>query len=151
MAGETFKNHFFTDEVTIQLERHKRKVFAKKGEKLMALASVAKHPVKLHAWAGISSEGATDICVFDGKTKLNSAGYTRIINEFYCPANEAKFSGGAFLVQDNAPMPGMGVSVSVKTRDSASLGLGCLGLGRLPGLGVSNYFLLRNYFFIPKI
>ncbi len=33
------------------------------------LSCRAKHPVKVHVWAGISLKGATGICVFDGIMK----------------------------------------------------------------------------------
>ena len=103
-TGETFDNHIFTDECTVQLERHRRKAYMKKGQRQMLLASVAKHPVKLHVWAGISHKGATDICIFDGKTRLNSLGYTDIISNFFVPFNNAKFGGNGLLVQDNSPL-----------------------------------------------
>jgi hypothetical protein len=37
----------------------------------------AKHPTKVHVWAGISFRGATGICIFEGK--MNAVLYTNIL------------------------------------------------------------------------
>ena len=52
----------WSDETTVQLECHKRFCSRKKGERPHP-KPCAKHPVKVHVWAGIGWHGA---CVFDG-------------------------------------------------------------------------------------
>uniref|UniRef100_A0A1I7WU91 Cytochrome P450 n=1 Tax=Heterorhabditis bacteriophora TaxID=37862 RepID=A0A1I7WU91_HETBA len=47
--------------------------------------SVAKYPLKVHVWAGISRRGATRIAIWDGKNRMNSELYCRIIEDFYVP------------------------------------------------------------------
>ena len=60
-----FDNVVWTDETTVQLETHKRYCYRKEGEQPRPKPR-AKHPVKVHVWAGISKEGATEVCVFEG-------------------------------------------------------------------------------------
>ena len=49
-----FENVIWTDETTVQLESHRRHSYRKKGEQ-PALKPQAKHPTKVHVWAGISN------------------------------------------------------------------------------------------------
>ena len=55
-----------TDESSVQLQCHKRFYCRKlkKGEQPRPKPR-AKHPVKVHVWAGIGWHGATKICIFD--------------------------------------------------------------------------------------
>ena len=62
---DDFENVIWTDETTVQLEAHRRYCYRKDGEKPLPKPQ-AKHPVKVHVWAGISKKGATKICIFDG-------------------------------------------------------------------------------------
>lgn len=75
---DLLKQMIFTDESCIQLERHKRVIWMKKGEKLMTLRSRAKHPVKVHVWAGINWRGATDIIIMPQTFCINSEAYQSI-------------------------------------------------------------------------
>ena len=49
----------------MQLETHRKCCYWKIGE-CPKPKPPAKHPVKVHVWAGISKEGATEICLFTG-------------------------------------------------------------------------------------
>ena len=101
---EQFDACCFSDETTIQLERHKSKTFIKRGQRVMSLASRAKHPVKVHVWAGISRKGATAACIFDGKHRMNSKDYCQILGKFFLPFVQKLYpEGNVYLVQDNAP------------------------------------------------
>jgi transposase len=99
------KHLVFTDECTVQLERYKRKSFHLKGEKALVLKSRAKHPVKVHVWAGISHFGATRICIFDGKTRMDSILFTRILSNFYLPyfLKQKAQKRPCILAMDNDP------------------------------------------------
>ncbi len=105
---ETFTDPYwiFSDECTVQLERHRRKCFSneKYGGKLLLIKGTAKHPVKVHVWAGISLKGATKVCIFPGKTRMDSALYCRIIKQAFLPFVSRKFpNGNCLLQQDNCP------------------------------------------------
>ena len=63
---ETFENAIFSDESTIQLDIHRRFCCRKEREK-PCLRPCAKHPIKVHVWAGISKNVPTPICIFEGK------------------------------------------------------------------------------------
>ncbi len=43
----------------------------------------AKHPAKVHIWAGISCQGKTPIVIFDGI--MNSAGFIEVLKEGLVP------------------------------------------------------------------
>ena len=61
----------------------------------------AKHPVKVHVWAGISLSGSTGICVFSGimKALLN----VQILEETLLPFLQDVFPTGYRFMQDNDP------------------------------------------------
>ena len=58
-----FEDVVWSDETTVQLETHRRYAHRKKGEQAK-LKPRAKHPIKLHVWAGISKRGATPVVIF---------------------------------------------------------------------------------------
>lgn len=62
---DNFDNVIFSDETTVQLETHRRHCYRKLGEKPRPKPR-AKHPTKVHVWAGISRRGATQVCIFEG-------------------------------------------------------------------------------------
>ena len=83
--SNNFANVNLTDECSVQLESHRWRCCCKQGEpaknkprysptwKFVVLwsediisLSRAKHPVKVHVWAGISMGGRTGICIFEG-------------------------------------------------------------------------------------
>ena len=52
-TNEKYENVIFTDECTVQLERHSRICF-RRTRQCRRLKPRPKHPVKLHIWGGIS-------------------------------------------------------------------------------------------------
>ena len=96
-----FNNVIWTDEASVQLETHRRFSYRKAGEP-PTLKPRAKHPVKVHVWAGISKRGATKICIFSGI--MDAAFYTEILSECLLPFLNEKFPNGEhFFMQDNDP------------------------------------------------
>ena len=63
--GAEFHNVIWTDETSVQMETHRRFCCMKKGQK-PRYKPRPKHPVKVHVWAGISWNGATNACIFEG-------------------------------------------------------------------------------------
>ena len=63
--NEKFENVVFTDESSIWLSRHSKLCFRKVGQPAK-MKPTAKHPFKVHVWAGISTKGATPILMFGG-------------------------------------------------------------------------------------
>lgn len=62
----------------------------------------AKHPVKLHVWAGISLKGRMGICIFEGR--MNAELYVRILEQTLLPFIEDFFPDGfCRFMQDNDP------------------------------------------------
>ena len=74
-SEETFQDVIFTDETSVELDRHARITFRRKWE-APHLKGRPKHPLKVHVWGGISKRGATEVIVFKGIMKA----------EFYCDA-----------------------------------------------------------------
>ena len=58
--GETFDNLIFTDECSVHMEKHAKLSFRRKWEQ-PKFKGRAKHPYKVHVWAGISKRGATRV------------------------------------------------------------------------------------------
>ena len=62
----------------------------------------AKHPVKVHVWAGISKKGRTGICIFDGI--MDRFLYVNILEQTLIPFITDKFGGSEHrFMQDNDP------------------------------------------------
>ena len=59
-----------------------------------------KHPIKVHVWAGISKDGATGICIFDGIMTLEF--YVMILEQTLEPFL-ASHPSITKLMQDNDP------------------------------------------------
>ena len=68
--GRVFHDVIWTDETTVQLESHRPFCCRKEGQAPRCKPR-AKHPCKVHVWAGISCMGTTRVCVFDGIMMLN--------------------------------------------------------------------------------
>jgi len=62
---EQFENVVLIDESSIWLNRHSKLCFRKVGEP-KKMKPTAKHPFKVHVWAGISTKGATPVLIFGG-------------------------------------------------------------------------------------
>ena len=63
---DTFDDVIWTDETSVQLETHRRFCYRKEGMKPRPKPR-AKHPIKVHVWAGISKKGPANVCIFEGK------------------------------------------------------------------------------------
>ncbi|KAJ8049556.1 Transposable element Tcb1 transposase [Holothuria leucospilota] len=102
---DKFANVIFTDESTIELDQHAAITFWKPGDPngQHRLKPKAKHPTKVHVWAGISSEGATPIQIFRGI--MDSQYYVEeILQNTLLPFVEQTFPGGNYrFMQDNDP------------------------------------------------
>ncbi len=61
----------------------------------------AKHPTKVHVWAGISWKGRTAIVIFDGK--MNAPGYVEILQQGLVPFLREKYPNHHQFMQDNDP------------------------------------------------
>ena len=61
----------------------------------------AKHPVKVHVWAGISKRGRTGICIFEGT--LVKELYVDILDQTLLPFIRDVFPDGHRFMQDNDP------------------------------------------------
>jgi transposase len=105
--GWLFHNVVFTDECTVVLDRHSRKGFMRTTDaRISLLKPRVKHPVQVHVWAGISWYGATRICIFDGKIRMNAPLFCRILKEYYLPFHEqyrSRTGGSPVLQMDNDP------------------------------------------------
>uniref|UniRef100_A0A1I7X8Z6 DDE_3 domain-containing protein n=1 Tax=Heterorhabditis bacteriophora TaxID=37862 RepID=A0A1I7X8Z6_HETBA len=64
---ESFSDCVFTDESSVQLNSNSRICFVQEKDAVGRRRSVAKYPLKVHVWAGISRRGATRIAIWDGK------------------------------------------------------------------------------------
>ncbi len=96
-----FEDVIWTDETSVQLESHKRFCCRKVGERPRPKPR-AKHPVKVHVWAGIGWHGPTDICIFDGI--MNAEMYTQILQHAFLPTlQRAEYETGHRFMQDNDP------------------------------------------------
>ena len=101
-----FENVVFTDECSVQLECNRRRCFVKHGNRLMSIRSKPKHPLKIHVWAGISNDGATCLAIFDGRIRMDSRFYCKILKKCYLPFREnwtAKHGSPCYLQHDNDP------------------------------------------------
>ena len=108
---ENFEDVIWSDETSVWLERHKKRSYRKKGE-AKGMKPRAKHPVKVHVWAGISRKGATAACIFEGS--MNAHMYTRILQRTLLPFIESKF--GPNLEHDDVLCRTMTQSTQVSMR-----------------------------------
>ena len=95
-----FENVIWSDESSVQLESHRRMSFHKEGEPAK-LKMKAKHPLKVHIWAGISMRGATRVVIFTGI--MNATKYTDILTEALVPFIQSVYADGHRFQQDNDP------------------------------------------------
>jgi len=61
----------------------------------------AKHPVKVHVWAGISMRGRIGICIFEGIT--DSLVYIDVLEKTLLPFLRDVYPDGYRFMQDNNP------------------------------------------------
>ena len=99
--NEKFEDVIFTDECTVELDKHGRIGF-RKIKQPRKLKPRAKHPIKVHVWAGISQRGATPIVIFSGI--MTSIRYcNQILNQGLIPFLDDVFPDHYRFQQDNDP------------------------------------------------
>ena len=97
--SETFDNIIISDECSVHMEKHAKLSFRHKWEQ-PKFKGHAKHPYKVHVWAGISKRGATRVLVFTGNVdaKFN---VEEILGRTLLPFIRATFLDGHRFQQDN--------------------------------------------------
>ena len=61
----------------------------------------AKHPVKVHVWAGISKRGRTGICIFEGI--MDATLYTKVLEKTLLPFLRSVYPDSHRFMADNDP------------------------------------------------
>jgi transposase len=87
---DTFDDVIWTDESSIQLTNHSRKMSVKIVKERVS-KPVAMHTLKVHVWAEISKRGSYHICIFD--QIMDSPLYVKILEDFLLPFIACKFQG----------------------------------------------------------
>ena len=92
----------WSDETTVQLETHRRLCHRKEGER-PRFKPRPKHPIKVHVWGGISKQGATQVCIFEGI--MTAPLYCDILEKTLLPFIHEKFPppNSHRFMQDNDP------------------------------------------------
>lgn len=98
-SGDTFHNVIFSDKCSISLEQYRRTCY-RKIDKPTKRKPKPKHPLKVHVWAGISRQGATKICIFDGIVDADL--FCDILETTLVPFIREKLPNHQFM-QDNDP------------------------------------------------
>lgn len=98
--GATFDDVIWTDETSVQMESHRRFCSRKNGSK-PRYKPRPKHPVKVHVWAGISWNGATKACIFEGI--MDADLYCKILEEYLVPFIKSVYPQNHRFMQDNDP------------------------------------------------
>ena len=99
VLSDQLEDVLWTDECTVMLECHRRFCWRKSGAAAKPKPR-AKHPCKVHIWAGISCQGKTPIVIFDGK--MNATGFIEVLKAGLIPyCNEV--NNNPRLMQDNDP------------------------------------------------
>lgn len=86
---DNFDNVIWSDETSVQLECHQRECF-RKANQPPKLKPKPKHPIKVHVWAAISKQGATEICIFEGK--MDAPFYVQVLECHLLPFIHSNFS-----------------------------------------------------------
>ncbi len=95
-----FDGVIWSDETTVQLESHQRHSYRKKGEPAV-LKPCAKHPTKVHVWAGISKKGRTPVIIFNGI--MDATLYVKILEHGLLPFIQRTYPHSHRFMQDNDP------------------------------------------------
>jgi transposase len=98
--GADFHDVIWTDETSVQMETHRRFCCRKSGQK-PRYKPRPKHPVKVHVWAGISWNGATDACIFEGI--MDADLYCQILDQYLVPFIHSVYPQSHRFMQDNDP------------------------------------------------
>ena len=94
---DTFDNVIFTDECSVSLEQFRRTCYRKVGEPARRKPK-PKQPLKLHILPGISRQGGTKICIFEGIMAAEL--YCDILKSHLVPFINLKLPNHRFM-QDN--------------------------------------------------
>ena len=97
--NKRFEDVLWTDESSIMLECHRRFCCRKIGVPAKPKPR-AKHPCKVHVWAGISCQGKTPIVIFDGI--MNATGFIQVLEAGLVPYLNQVNPHPRFM-QDNDP------------------------------------------------
>ena len=93
-------NVIWSNETTVQLESHQCFCCRKKGQK-PHYKPQPKHPTKVHVWGGISWNGSTNVCIFDGI--MTAEMYIDILTRCLVPFCWKVYPDGHRFMQDNDP------------------------------------------------
>ena len=78
----------------LQLERHKHYCCRKQG-------AAPKHPLKVHVWGGINTNGRTELVIFEGT--MDASLYVEILKVGLLPFLRQVYPDGHRFMQDNDP------------------------------------------------
>ena len=99
--NEQFDDVIFTDECSVHMEKHAKLCFRRRWEQ-PKLKGRAKHPFKVHIWAGISKRGPTRVLIFSGN--MDATLYVNeILEKTLLPFIESRFPDGHRFQQDKRP------------------------------------------------
>jgi hypothetical protein len=87
--SENFVDIIYTDECTVQLHDNKVVIYHLKDEVVPQIPK-PKHPLRLHAWGGISRQGTTPLLIFDGILKSDFF-VEKIVNQTFLPFKQSIF------------------------------------------------------------
>ena len=99
-VNDSFTDVIWTDETSVQLETYRPFCCRKNGQKPRNKPR-PKHPVKVHVWAGISWNGATNVCIFDGI--MNAERYISILEVTPVPFIREKYPEQHRFMQHTDP------------------------------------------------
>ena len=101
ICNDSLDNVIFSDESSFQLNNNRVTVYRKENCPANSIPR-AKHPLKLHVWAGISRRGVTKLVVFEGI--MDSEFFTNtILKEALVPFVKHNFPTDHRFQQDNDP------------------------------------------------
>ena len=97
--NEQFDDVIFTDECSVYMEKHAKLCFRRRWEQ-PKLKGRAKHPYKVHLWAGISKRGPTKVVIFTGN--MDAKLYVEeILEKTLLPFIQSRFPDGHRFQQDS--------------------------------------------------
>ena len=97
---DDFHDVVWTDEMTVQLQSHKRFCCRKLTEPPRPKPR-PKHPVKVHVWGGISWNGRTELVIFEGI--MDATLFVEVLRKGLLPFLRRVYPSGHRFMQDNDP------------------------------------------------